>query len=127
MQVDVERLDKWLWAARFFKTRGLAAEAIAGGKVQVDERRVKPTRAVRIGTRVRVRKGEEEWDIVVAGLSRQRGPASEARLLYTETPESERRRALGRERQAEDRHERRLEPGKPSKRSRRELMRLKRS
>ncbi|MGF1547532.1 MAG: RNA-binding S4 domain-containing protein [Thiotrichales bacterium] len=82
------RLDKWLWAARFFKTRALATAAIAGGKVQVDAQRVKPSRAVNLGDRVQLRRGFEELTVIVRGLSERRGPASVAQALYEETPES---------------------------------------
>lgn len=82
------RLDRWLWAARFFKTRRLAAEAIRAGKVSVDGVRAKPARAVRVGQRVAIGKGPTLFEVDVAGLSEQRGPASIAQTLYVETPES---------------------------------------
>jgi len=82
------RLDKWLWAARFFKTRSLAAEAIAGGKVQVNGDRAKRARPVQVGDRIRVRLGPYEHDVVVRDLSSRRGPATAAAGLYEETPES---------------------------------------
>ena len=82
------RLDKWLWAARFFKTRTLAAGAVSGGKVHVDGARVKPAHAVKIGNKLTIRRGPYEYEVVVRALSRQRGPASQAVLLYEETPES---------------------------------------
>lgn len=82
------RLDKWLWAARFFKTRRLAVEAIAGGKVQVDGVRAKPAKALRLGNEVRIRKGPYEHVVLVRGLSEQRGPASVAVQLYEETEAS---------------------------------------
>jgi ribosome-associated heat shock protein Hsp15 len=86
------RLDKWLWVARFFKTRTLAVEAINGGKVEVNGQRAKPGRAIRPGVRLRIHKGPLEWDIEVLGLSRQRRPASEAALLYAEDEASRLRR-----------------------------------
>lgn len=79
-----QRLDKWLWAARFFKTRQLAIEAVNGGKVQVDGQRCKPSRAVRPGSRVQIHKGGLAWEIEVCALSKQRRPASEAIQLYQE-------------------------------------------
>jgi ribosome-associated heat shock protein Hsp15 len=82
------RLDKWLWAARFFKTRALAVEAIDGGKVQVSGDRVKRAKLIQIGERISVRLGPYEHIVEVRGLSERRGPAPEAMLLYAETPES---------------------------------------
>lgn len=87
-QPDSQRIDKWLWAARFFKTRSLAAEAVAGGKVHVDGQRVKPARAVRIGDEIKVRKGPVEFVVRVRGLRAQRGSATVAQSLYEETPAS---------------------------------------
>ena len=86
------RLDKWLWAARFFKTRSLAAKAIAGGKVQVNGRRPKRASALNLGDRVRIRKGPYEFHVRVRKTSEHRGPAAEAATLYEETPESVARR-----------------------------------
>jgi ribosome-associated heat shock protein Hsp15 len=82
------RLDKWLWAARFFKTRALAVEAIDGGKVKVNDDRVKRAKQVQTGDRIEVRLGPYLHIVVVEGLSERRGPASEAVKLYRETPES---------------------------------------
>jgi ribosome-associated heat shock protein Hsp15 len=87
------RLDKWLWAARFFKTRGQASEAVEGGKVHLNGQRSKPGKEVRIGSRLQVNKGGLEWDIEVAVIPRQRRPASEAVGFYTETPQSIEKRA----------------------------------
>ncbi len=97
MSEDRVRLDKWLWAARLFKTRSLAARAISGGKVQVNGRRVKRASLLGVGDRVRVRKGPYLIEIIVQGLSERRGPASEAARLYEETAESrlERERLAG--------------------------------
>ena len=89
---DRVRIDKWLWAARFFKTRSLAAEAVTGGKVHLNGERVKAARALKPGDRLDIRKGQEEWTVVVEGLSDKRGPAREAVQLYQETPDSLRRR-----------------------------------
>lgn len=82
------RLDKWLWAARFYKTRGLAAEAIAGGKVQVNGERVKRAKPLQPGDEIRIRQGPYEHLIVVRDLSERRGPAAQAATLYQERPES---------------------------------------
>jgi len=82
------RVDKWLWAARFFKTRGMATEAVLGGHVQVNGARVKPAREVAVGDRLEVTRGQARWTVVVAGLADRRGPASVTVTLYEETPES---------------------------------------
>src|SRR5439155_8475539 len=85
---DRVRIDKWLWAARFFKTRGAATEAVLGGLVQVNGARVKPARDVVVGDRVEVTRSAERWTVVVTALAERRGPASVAATLYEETPES---------------------------------------
>jgi ribosome-associated heat shock protein Hsp15 len=82
------RLDKWLWAARFFKTRSLAVEAINGGKVHVNGERVKRAKLIQAGERIAIRQGPYEHVVEVRGLSERRGPAAEAVLLYAETAES---------------------------------------
>lgn len=82
------RLDLWLWAARFFKTRSIARQAVENGKVAVGGERPKPSRAVRVGDALRVERGEETFEIEVMGLSDTRGPASIARLLYSESEAS---------------------------------------
>jgi ribosome-associated heat shock protein Hsp15 len=117
------RLDRWLWAARFFKTRALAAAAVAGGKVHVNGGRAKPAKQVQVGDRLRVRVGPYEWLITVRGLSERRGPPKTAQTLYEEAPEG---RAV-RERLAE---QHRIAPapayqgkGRPTKKERREIER----
>ena len=82
------RIDKWLWAARFFKTRTAATDAVAGGRVHVNGARVKPSRDVFPGDTVEVRVGHQQWTVIVRGLSEKRGSASIAATLYEETPES---------------------------------------
>lgn len=121
------RIDKWLWAARFFKTRTLATEAIDGGHVQIDGVRVKPAKEVRVGNRVSLTVGDVHWELLVTGVADKRGSATIARTLYTETPDSEKRRAE----QAEARRWRTepadwMESGRPSKRDRRILDRFRR-
>ena len=119
------RLDKWLWAARFFKTRSLAAEAIAAGKVQVGGDRAKPAKLLQEGDEVRIRLGPYEHTVHVRGLSERRGPASVAATLYEETPDSVAARAKLAE-------QLRMAPaafvyeekGRPTKRDRRELDRF---
>jgi ribosome-associated heat shock protein Hsp15 len=92
--VDRVRIDKWLWAARFFKTRGDATEAVAGGHVQVNGARVKPSKDVGAGDRLEIRRGQIEWTVVVVGVAERRGPAKVAAGLYEETPESREAREL---------------------------------
>jgi ribosome-associated heat shock protein Hsp15 len=89
---DDIRLDKWLWAARFFKTRALAADAVGGGKVAVNGDRAKPSRVVRIGDELNIRRSFYEWGVIVKEVSRLRGPAMQAQVLYEETAESIRKR-----------------------------------
>jgi ribosome-associated heat shock protein Hsp15 len=86
--VAAVRIDKWLWAARFFKTRTAATDAVVGGRVHVNGARVKPSRDVFPGDTVEVRIGHQQWTVVVRGLSEKRGSASIAATLYEETPES---------------------------------------
>ena len=86
------RVDKWLWAARFYKTRSIAKAAIEGGKVHLDGQRVKVTREITIGERLAIKQGWEEKEVIVKSLSDQRGPAPVAQMLYEETPESAQRR-----------------------------------
>jgi ribosome-associated heat shock protein Hsp15 len=90
---DKLRIDKWLWAARFFKTRRLAVEALESGKVMVNGIRVKPARAVAIGNMLDIRVGNHRFEVEVLGLSGRRGPAPEAQQLYRETDASKARRA----------------------------------
>ena len=87
--VEQVRVDKWLWAARFFKTRGAATEAVLGGRLHVNGVRVKPSKEVRTGDVLEVTIGTARWKVVVAGVSDKRGPASTAATLYEETPESQ--------------------------------------
>ena len=82
------RIDKWLWAARFFKTRSLAVDALQAGRVQVQSEAAKPSRTVRIGDLITIRRPPLQWTVEVLGLSEVRGPATTARALYQETPQS---------------------------------------
>lgn len=118
------RLDVWLWAARFFKTRALAKQAIAGGKVQVGGQDAKPSRAVRLGDVLEIRRGEDRFEVAVRGLSEVRGPAPVARTLYEESEASR----LAREQAAAERRAAatgyRPPQTKPDKRARRLIQAL---
>ncbi len=94
---DQVRIDKWLWAARFFKTRSLAAKAVAGGKVHLNHQRVKAAKGVKVGDCLAIRRQHVEWVIDVKGLADKRGPAVFAQTLYAEQPESIQNREQARE------------------------------
>ena len=123
--IEKLRLDKWLWAARFFKTRALAAEAVSGGKVHLNGERCKAGRSVKVGDCLTITRGYQEMEVLVQGLNNQRRPASEAVLLYLETEQSIKQR----EAKAElmklnapvDGHNKR-----PSKKDRRQIVRFQR-
>ncbi len=124
MSEEKVRIDKWLWAARFFKTRGLAGEAIRGGKVELNGSRAKPAKTLQVGDKLRIRRGPYEYHVVVEGLSRHRGPASVAATLYRETAESiAAREALAAQLRAASAGQPRA-PGRPSKRDRRRIVRF---
>ena len=121
------RIDKWLWAARFFKTRSAATEAVSGGHVHVDGERVKPAREVKVGDRLEIRRGQTRFTVTVTGLAERRGPANAAAELYEEDAQS----ILARQKQ---RDERRLAKplgadlsARPTKRDRRRLDALRRA
>lgn len=113
------RLDKWLWAARFFKTRSLAAQAISSGRIHLNGARIKPSRIIEIGDELQIQRGNYEFVVIVQGLSSYRRPAVEAQMLYEETEES----ILVREKIREQRRLMKLEQmsplKKPSKKDRR--------
>ena len=123
---EVCRLDKWLWAARFFKTRAMATEAVSGGKVHLNNKRVKPGKIVSIGDKLTIQRGVDSYQITVMGISLQRRPAKEAVTLYLESEESiatrnalsEMRRAAGAGRTFSDR--------KPDKHQRKKIVKFKR-
>ena len=118
------RLDKWLWAARFFKTRALAAAAVSAGKVQSGGQRLKAARVIRIGDCLRIRRGFEQFEVVVMQLSERRGPASEARLLYQETEASIAERAAEAEKRKLASLQRPVSEGRPDKKQRRQIRRF---
>ncbi|WP_018144148.1 RNA-binding S4 domain-containing protein [Thioalkalivibrio sp. AKL6] len=119
------RIDKWLWAARFYKTRGLASEAVGGGKVHVNGERCKPARRVHTGDRLTIHRGPQVWELDVVHLSDQRRPAREAQALYTETEESQARRAAESERRRAERAVADSAPSRrPDKRERRKIRRF---
>lgn len=118
---DTVRIDKWLWAARFFKTRSLATHAVEGGKVRLNDERTKPSRNVKVGDRLAINNGATEWEVVVDGVSDARGSATVAQTLYTETEES-----IARRQQEAERRRLFSEPGaalkgRPTKRDRRRI------
>jgi ribosome-associated heat shock protein Hsp15 len=118
------RLDKWLWASRFFKTRTLAGEAVDGGKVHVNGERVKAARAVKPGDRLEIRRGAEVFEVRVLALSEHRGPAAAAQALYEESEASRtRREALAEQRRLLAASLPRTS-GRPDKRSRRRIIRF---
>ncbi|MBO9715329.1 MAG: RNA-binding protein [Pseudoxanthomonas sp.] len=118
------RLDVWLWAARFFRTRSLAKQAVETGKVDVAGQRAKSSRAIRVGESVQVSRGEETFDLVVRGLSDTRGPAPVAQALYEETAASKERREQQRLQRAAMRDGYRPPEHKPDKRARRLIQAL---
>lgn len=120
------RLDKWLWAARFFKTRQLAIEAINGGKVHLNGQRVKPGKEVAVGARLEITKDQYRWDITITSLKAQRRPAQEAALLYEETPESRAKREAEVTRRREEKALYGPPDHRPDKKGRRAIHRLKR-
>lgn len=121
---DPVRIDKWLWAARFFKTRSLAADAVDGGRVRLNGERVKPARNVKIGDTLMVDNGATEWEVVVEGLSDVRGPAPVAQALYRETGQSIAKRQIEAERRKLFREPGAAIKGRPTKRDRRRLDQL---
>lgn len=116
------RIDKWLWAARFFKTRSLAAQEVSLGRIQIDGLPVKPSREVRVGDMLTVAHTSMQRTVVVKGLSEQRGPAPVAQMLYEETAESaQKRAAAAQQRRLSPEPALAIEGGRPTKRDRRDL------
>ncbi len=127
--LDSIRIDKWLWTARFFKTRSLAAQAVSGGKIHVEKQRVKPSKEIKIGANLQIHKEGFEWNVSVTGIVQQRVSAKEAALLYQESVESIEKRA----KQAQQKREERQFLGfhepehKPNKKDRRLIHHFKRA
>ena len=116
------RIDKWLWAARFYKTRTLASDEIVKGRIQVNAQDAKPSREIKVGDTVVIRQGPVLRTITVLGISQQRGPASVAQQLYAETPDSVRERERGAEqRRLGIEPAQTIEHGRPTKRDRRDI------
>ncbi|MEE9326998.1 MAG: S4 domain-containing protein [Cocleimonas sp.] len=121
LNIESVRLDKWLWAARFFKTRKNASEAISGGKVHLNGVRVKPSRAVKLNDILNITRDSFKYDITVLGLNDKRRPAKEAQLLYTENEDSIRRRELERELRKLNSASVQQSDKKPNKKERRQI------
>jgi len=126
-ELETLRLDKWLWTARFFKTRKLAAEAVSGGKVHINKQRTKPGKEIKVGALVSITKDGLHWEITITALSNQRRPAKEAALLYEEAADSFEKRQ---QQQLELREQRKLfdftgQDHKPNKKERRLIHRFK--
>lgn len=120
------RIDKWLWAARFFKTRAIARAAIQGGKVSVNGARTKPSKVLNAGDTVRIQRGEDIFTVTVLGITDRRGPAPEAQKLYRETEESRQRREALAEQRALQRSQHASREGRPDKRQRRKIISFRR-
>jgi ribosome-associated heat shock protein Hsp15 len=121
------RIDKWLWAARFFKTRNLAKQAIEGGKVHIDGQRVKASKDLTLGLILQIRQGFDEREVVVIGLSEQRRGAPEAALLYEETPASLTRREASAQQRTLASAMQPTSDGRPTKKQRRQIHQFKQS
>jgi len=118
------RIDKWLWAARFYKSRSLSADAVEGGKAQLNGERVKPAKVLKVGDTLNIRNGHFAWEITVLALSERRGSATEAAKLYSESDQSKKERE---EKSALRKVERQSNPfpgGRPTKRQRRQIIRF---
>ena len=124
--IEKVRLDKWLWAARFFKTRSLAKQAIEGGKVHCNGARSKSSREIETGTVLQIRRGWDELTVIVKGLSDKRGSAPQAALLYEETPDSIEKRQLEAEKRKSMRAANPFTERRPTKKDRRQIHRFKR-
>ncbi len=118
---DTVRLDKWLWAARFFKTRALASEAVSGGKVHLAGNRIKPSRKVKLDDCYEIRRAYERYEVIVTDVSDRRGPASSAQNLYRETEDSIERRGVEAEKRKLALMQRPRSSTRPDKKQRRKI------
>jgi ribosome-associated heat shock protein Hsp15 len=119
------RIDKWLWAARFFKTRAQASDAVSGGKVHLSNQRVKPGRRLHIGDHLQIQRGSLQWNVEVLALSERRGPAKDAEKLYAENEASIQKRTELREQKKLAALATPRTAGRPNKRQRRHIIRFK--
>ncbi len=124
-ELSTMRLDKWLWCARFYKTRGLAADAIQGGKILVNEEKPKPSKTIPAGARLKIRRSPYQFDITIVSLAKSRKSARDAALLYQETEESIKKREEVSARLKLDAMNNPRTTGRPTKRDRRHIIRFK--
>jgi ribosome-associated heat shock protein Hsp15 len=125
-QIESQRLDKWLWAARFFKTRKLATDAINGGKIHLNDQRTKPGKEIKVGSKLEIMKEPYRWEIEVIALNQQRRPAAEAVLMYKESPHSLEKRLSEIVLQKEKREHFATRDERPTKKQRRQIHQFKR-
>ncbi len=123
-EIKVLRIDKWLWAARFYKTRGLASEAIKGGKIDINGSHAKPSKTVQINDQIKIKKSPFTYEITIKGVSKHRGSAKVAVLLYEESDQSITTREKLSEQLKAESALRPTTPGRPSKRDRRNIIRF---
>lgn len=122
-ELEKVRLDKWLWAARFYKTRSIATDAINGGKIHVNDSRAKPSRTVHVGDEITISRPPYKTMVIVLATSARRGPAKDAALLYRETAESaQAREELATQLRAQGNFDRSMIKGRPSKKNRRKII-----
>ncbi len=125
-EIESQRLDKWLWAARFFKTRKLAADAISGGKIHLNGQRSKPGKEIKVGSKLEIVKEPYRWELDVVALNQQRRPASEAVLMYQESEQSQEKRQSEIALRRQERELFATQNDRPSKKQRRQIHRFKR-
>jgi len=128
-ELESLRIDKWLWTARFFKTRKLASDAVTGGKVHVNGQRCKPSKEIKVGVEVEIHKDQYSWEIVIKALNKQRRPASEAVLFYQENAESieKRQQQIIQQREEKQFSNHSEREHRPNKKQRRQIHRFKQS